>query len=258
VTQGSESAPASQGIPLHFRGTVVMVGAATMAHITPTADTIIVRVDEVLDAPDALSGLAGQEITVELPAGEQAQVAQQREFVTTARQFGDSILVESAPAAAAPRARVTGATPGPEDARLSQHVADADLVVSGEVTSVRMPSQQAIAAATPPSQRFTEHRPDYQVAVVRVDNVEKGQHTGDEVPVVFASSEDVAWHRAPKFRPGQKGVFVLHRTDTARSLLAADTADAAPPASGYAALDPEDFHPVDQVERIRQLAQGTH
>lgn len=65
----------------------------------------------------------------------------------------------------------------------------------------------------------------------------------------FPSSMDVMWHRAPKFRPGQKGVFVLHSQEKEAPRAAAElalAAGAAAPAEAYTALNPNDFQPIDQ------------
>jgi hypothetical protein len=54
-------------------------------------------------------------------------------------------------------------------------------------------------------------------AVVKPDKILKGEVRGDSVRFVFAQSDDVHWYRAPKFKPEDKGVFLLS-TETPEKL----------------------------------------
>ena len=78
---------------LVFRGTVRRENAATMAMVPPDAGTAVVLVDEVLKAPQALSGIAGKEITL-LPAeGGSAKAGQSAVFFTRSWLYGGSLAV---------------------------------------------------------------------------------------------------------------------------------------------------------------------
>src|SRR4051812_10361539 len=66
-----DSPPQTQEAQFIFRGTVVQRGAATLAQITDTENTIVVLVEEVLHAPDALKDFQGQHVTVKMGAGQE-------------------------------------------------------------------------------------------------------------------------------------------------------------------------------------------
>src|SRR3982074_3201212 len=76
-----------------FRGTVRRENAATMASVPPEAGTAVVLVDEVVKAPQALSGIAGREITL-LPAeGSSMKAGQSAVFFTSSWLYGESLAV---------------------------------------------------------------------------------------------------------------------------------------------------------------------
>jgi hypothetical protein len=113
------------------------------------------------------------------------------------------------------------------------------------------------AAVAAPAKPVSEHDPKWREAVVHVDSVHKGEHPGDHVTVLFPASMDVGWYKAPKFEPGHRGYFVLHKTQVkeadrvgshGRALLAAADADTA--VDTYTALSPADFQPSSQPDRI--------
>src|SRR5205085_8967122 len=76
-----------------FRGTVVQRGAATLAQVAETEDTIVVVVEEILQAPEALRDYEGQHVTVKLGPGQEEEDNQQYVFETIGWLFGDSIAV---------------------------------------------------------------------------------------------------------------------------------------------------------------------
>src|SRR5205085_6722041 len=79
---------------------------------------------------------------------------------------------------------------------------DADVILSGRVTGVK-----EVAGEQGP---VSEHTPVWRDAEVQVERVHKGREPGRTVTVRFPESSDVRWHDAPKFTPGQEGVFLLH------------------------------------------------
>jgi hypothetical protein len=71
-----------------FQGTVARLGASTMSSVTATPRTAVVRVDHVLEAPDALDDFTGREVTVGLASGERLQEGQQAIFYTLGLSLG--------------------------------------------------------------------------------------------------------------------------------------------------------------------------
>jgi len=152
---------------------------------------------------------------------------------------------------------------------LEEQVRAADLVLSGTVSAVRLPSEESPALAlraahapqSQPSKRISEHDPLWNEAVIDVHDVHKG-NADKQVVIRFPSSNDIRWHKAPKFHPGQQGVWLLQKKDVASSQQPTATA-ALRRAAGtvkmpaYTALHPADFQPIDQVESIKTLIQAS-
>src|SRR5436305_10807027 len=78
-----------------FRGTVQRVGAATMESVPVNNRTAIVRVDQIIQAPEPFSEYAGRDITVQLSGQGKVKEGQQLIFYTNGWLYGDSIAVQS-------------------------------------------------------------------------------------------------------------------------------------------------------------------
>ena len=263
------TAPTPEALPQHarearfvFNGTVQKLRAATMDDVPVDDHTAIVRVDEVIHAPQVLAHYAGHEITVRVQGAKRLREGQQATFYTNGWLFGDSIAVQSLDhepvkrAAAAPTRDI--GDPARRLARkdLQSRFAEASVVVSGRVTSVRLPTdvaaaRSARAAAPAPTGRISEHDPDWRIAEIQVDEVHKGSLRKDTVTVRFPSSTDVMWHDAPKFQAGQEGLFMLHKPEQAAETraLAAPTEDK----GEFVAPRSADFQPVSEPGGLRDL-----
>ena len=132
-----------------FEGTVVEVGAATLASIEVNDLTAIVRVDRVLRAPEAMERIAGREITVRLRR--KAEAGATAVFSADGWIYGESLAVIETgtrgkvaappPAAAAdaePRVESAAAADRAERFRtaLKARADEASAVVVGRVTGV--------------------------------------------------------------------------------------------------------------------------
>src|SRR2546423_582301 len=78
-----------------FKGTVLKLKAATMPEIPLNDSIIIVRVDEMIQAPESLADYAGREITVALEGKKKVQAGEQAIFYTNGWIFGESLAVRS-------------------------------------------------------------------------------------------------------------------------------------------------------------------
>ena len=257
----SSSSPDAQDARFVFKGTVQKLKATTMREVPVDERTVVVRVDEVIHAPEALSHYAGQDITVLLAGKKKFKKGQQAVFYANGLVFGDSVAVqavehhdvEKMPAAMA----VAGGDPVQNLAArdIQARLATADAIVSGRVTSVRLPSDIVAAKAAglaDPSVTgpISEHDPDWRIGEIQVDQVHKGSHKGKTAEVRFPNSQDVMWHDAPKFHAGQEGFFILHKSEKEKvAAKAAPTEDA----GEYVALHPVDFQPFDEPGGIRSL-----
>jgi hypothetical protein len=156
------------------------------------------------------------------------------------------------------KAALAGASPVVQ--KLRRRIDQAQAVVSGQVTEVR-PYAPATAKAMAASGsaltagRISEHEPFWNEAVIDVSGVQKGPKQ-KKVVVRFPTSTDVKWRKAPRFRKGQKGTWLLHSGSPtpAKSAAAMLKAAAAPPAAGfYTALDPNDFHPATEASVVQAM-----
>ncbi len=240
----------AQQAPLIFEGTIVSIGTSTMATFAATGDTAVVRVDEIVRAPNVLRSQAGREITIQLRPKVKTSAGDQALFFAEGLMYGDGLAVRElgrkplTKATNGARSRVDTVMAAQPDARLRTRVASAALVVTGRV---------AATAPIAPDVRLpiSEHDPEWRRATVDIEGVEKGGHDASSVQVTFASSRDVAWYEAPKLREGDRGVFLLHRSE-AVSAVGAAARDLT--ANDFVVLDPLDFQPVNQRDRIQALA----
>jgi hypothetical protein len=253
-----------------FQGTVTKLKSALMKSVKVDAHTAVVHVDQVLEAPANLRHLAGTDITVQLVERAKAAVGESFVFHAAGWIFGDSVAVRAVTQEPVSRAHAPLLARGGDpvahsaDRELQNRVNDADLVVSGTVVAVKLPegSEPQVRASRGAGEiagkPVSEHDPKWREAVVQVADVHKGEHAADKVSVLFPSSQDVRWYKAPKFHAGQQGYFVLQkskikesdRVDT-RTRGAPMPAEADKEVDVYTALHPEDFHPFTQPERIR-------
>jgi hypothetical protein len=258
-----------------FNGTVKKLKAATLPEIKKAEQerTVVVRVDQILQAPPVFSSRSGQDITLQLKKGEKVSVGQQARFYTNGWLIGnESVAVVSLGHLPIPKATAAAAalaatadpvkTLAARDARA--HVDDADMVVSGRVKSVHEPEggSNVLAAAAGANVRppLSEHDPKWQEAVVEIDDVHKGSHDKKSVVVRFPSSKDRMWANAPKFRPGQGGYFVLHKTPMgkdAHGQPAAMAVGSEGVKEYYTAIHQEDFQPYERQGPLHEMFSAT-
>lgn len=230
---------------LAFTGTVTATGTTPVPGLAADERTAIVQVDEPLHGPEAVDVGAGASVTVQLsPELPALKTGQRATFFANPLVYGDSLAVEevgrTAPerTAAAPEADMPVSPVAEALAELDQdavraHAREADAVVRGHVIGLS-------ALRTDEAVR-DEHDPQWWVATLRVDHVERGDVPGGEVRVLYANSLDVRWRRWPKPKAGQGGMWILHRTE-------ADQAALAP----FRLVHPEDVQPSLQLELLRE------
>ena len=236
-----------------FRGKVEKLNAATLPEVRDTSKTAVVRVEETIQSPKALSHYTGHSITVQFASPAEVKVGDEAVFFTDAWLFGnEGIAVRSlghhppGPQTAALRPSEGDPITHLEDRDTRKHYDGADMVVSGRIVSVRLFGDPKAGPST------REHDPDWREAVVDIDQVHKGDRGKKEIVVRFPASQDRMWHKAPKLEVGQSGYFLLHggfnTTGTeARAVPAGATPDF------YTVLHPEDFELGDHPGQIQKL-----
>jgi hypothetical protein len=129
---------------------------------------------------------------------------------------------------------------GSTDSAVTDRLRRAVLVVKGRVVSIH-PLEQAR-----PGPR-SEHNPEWWQASVEVAEIYKGQSKDKVITVLFPNSSDIAWYKSHKFKPGEEGFFVLETQPAAEYRI-----------QGFTALDPLDFQPLSEQDRVRQLLRAIH
>lgn len=214
-----------------FEGTIRRLGSSTVSTVTPDSSTAVVHVDRAVRVAPAFEYIVGREITIRLER--RLQVGTTMLFSAVGWIFAESLAVielEHEPVTAA-----AGRTPEVDREEVwvraaRDRVRRASQVVVGQVAGLQ-PHPRA-------PRPFSEHDPDWWVADLAVDTSLKGARSR-AVPVTFANSRDVMWSQAPKLRPGQSSILVLHQGD-----------DVLPDRRSRAVLHPQDVHAPDKLAAI--------
>jgi hypothetical protein len=250
-----------------FHGTVKKLRAATPGLDIPDKEKLaVVHVDDIVRAPEVLHGVVGGDITIRLRDDEKIKQGDQATFYAQGWLFGKSIALQSlghqavGKAAAAARAGSPAkAASSHQQQAIQARAKTARLVVSGHVVAIGAPeaSSAAISAsAAPRPGRISEHDAFWTEAVVNVEKVHKGRPETKQVVVRFPSSTDVRWHKSPKFKVGDQGVFLLH-DDTvsggtrAAASLGGAAAALAPQGGTFTSLNEADFQPASHAEAVQ-------
>ncbi len=250
-----------------FKGTVQELKSATMKEVPVSARTIVVSVDQVLEAPKNLAKFGGHKITVQLSGKQKARVGQEMIFYTNGWIFGHSIAVQSvneepvmqSKAHAALLSRGGDPVAHKQSREVQERFDSADMVVSGKVTTIRLLADaiKQSKAGTAPTGPVSEHSPHWREAVIEIDEVHKGKHTKKNVVIRFPASTDVRWYKAPKLEAGHQGYFMLRKTPIAKGVAArgakGKAATSAATEEVYTALHPLDFQPYNQQGGVRQI-----
>jgi hypothetical protein len=228
-----------------FIGTVLQTASSSVAEVEPAADTVVVRVDEVVSGAAAFHDHLGEPVTVALPEGVVVAEGDVHVFHVMAWIFGSGLAVRAV--SVGDHAALAAALAEPHDAtaaRIRARAASADRVVSGVVRQVRH-------VPTADDHPITEHDPMWNDATVEVHD-QLGRAAAGAAPgsvtVRFASSRDIGWSTAPKFSVGDRGVWLLGAPQPAAPGVAAVAA--ALPADHYLVVDPDDFQPADDAPTL--------
>ena len=145
------------------------------------------------------------------------------------------------------------------DLELEKHLAAADVVVRGRVLSVSLPAAVSVRAgqqsAAGGSSRLSEHSARWNEAVVEVQSGALGRQSPRQIVVRFPRSSDVAWAHAPKFEPGQEGLFILHH-DTGGKEAAPAGRKKTGKQETYLVLHADDFLPANRAAQVEALMQA--
>jgi hypothetical protein len=226
---------------LVFKAKITKIGASTMPEMPADETTIVVAVEEVYQAPEVLRSLAGKSITVVTRDSGSLLAGQDVLFLAKGWLYGESIAVveigrESGEVDYSDLRRYVNAeAEAVREEALHKRVGDANLIVAGNVVSLRPVQVLDLGNAS-------EHTPMWTEATIQVSSVEKGTLPTTGLHVVYPASMDVKWYRTPKFQVGEEGIWILQRRRIEE--LGRDA---------FTALNTLDFHSMDELERIRRL-----
>jgi hypothetical protein len=241
---------------LAFAGTVQAIGQSTVPGLPADDRTVVVRVDQPLNAPPEVELGPGTQVTVQLSEDlPKLKVGDQASFFADPAVYGDGLAVtevgrlrdEPAPAGARaasledPASHMERTLAEIEQDAVLDHARDADLIVRARVARLEEARTPAVAR---------EHDPHWWVATLEADLVAKGEapglgEGGGTVEALYANSIDMQWRRWPKPKAGQAGLWLLHKSDEALAALAP-----------FQLLHPEDLQPSAQLEALREHGIG--
>lgn len=233
---------------LIFVGTVKKLSASTISIVSATESTATVHVDEVVYNAGVATDVVGTDVTVQLRSPGSVKEGERAVFFSNVAIYGESIAVDEVghleftkEGLDAVRGQVKDVQARIPEEQLQKRIAQADLIVTGTVTAAH-PTAETLQR--PPA---SEHDPRWWEATLKVQSVEKGPAKKGDVVFFFPQSDDVRWFASPKFKEGQEGVFLLHRTE-----------DASLRVTGFTALNALDFQPMEQRESVKRLIRAAH
>lgn len=259
-----------------FKGTVLKLKASNVAQVEASdrSKTIIVRVEEITEAPEAFIDFKGQEVTLKLRegGGERLAIGDHAVFYTNGWIRAENLAVEEVGHQLVDDAGTSSVAASKEAAghfsarEMRQRLSSADVIVTGRIIDIRIPEAEepkivGSAMLEKPARFFPTSGRDskWRDALIRVTEVLKGAHEQPEIVVRFPANEDARSHQAPLFSPAQEGIFILHKThktsDSAaeRPPATATDEDTETTSTAYTALHPLDFQPPAELEQIKKL-----
>ena len=214
-----------------FKANIEKVGSATIPEISDVSKCIVTKINEVFYAPSDFADWTGRSITVVVKDPEKKKVGSEMVFYTNGWLYGKSLAVieiESIDAGQISKEQVLKEVQAGKDSRVRERLRKSELVVSGEILDVKETKKQSARS---------EHDPKWTNAVIRIDTLIMGQIAENDVIIQFASSKDVMWANSPKFTMGEKGIWLLRRSED----------------KVYTVIESMDFYPIEKLEYIQSL-----
>lgn len=221
-----------------FEGTVEKLHASNVKLLPASDQTVLVRVNSMLRAPQGMS-FSGKDVTIYSQAASQFKPGERAVFFTNGWLYGENMAMRGVgqlPAGAVEglKTNIAEVDAQTADEKLLVRLRLSDLVVHGKVLATKVARQE--------NHLRSEHETGWAVAEVQVIAVLKGQTGAKTLPVYFPTSTDEFWYLSPKFSAGQEGVFILSSRVAKQYGL-----------EGYTALEPLDFRPLKERERVDKL-----
>jgi hypothetical protein len=214
----AQQEPATPQPYIIFIGTVDTLNAAGLRSLKASNNTSVVVVEKIFQKPDAIALAPRDRITVLTDTSSNPlQKGVRALFVTQGWIYGESLAVKvvswepastATSTAAGEQARATAKMQELVEKDLRASINSVDIIVVGRVRKIQGPSAPEL---TPASRRRSEHDPDWQEAIIQVEETLKGPANLKEVVVRFPLSLDIMWVGYPRFKVGQEGTFLLRQ-----------------------------------------------
>jgi hypothetical protein len=240
-----------------FRCVVLELNASNLGSVPLEPQMGVVGVEEVVLAPPSLGDLTGRQLTVYFASTDGVRKGQRLNLAASSWHYGKEIgVVEEARFAedvGQVREEFLAARLRLNERFLEARVERAELIVGGHVLSTQRTERDDSGGEG--------DEPEWWEADVRVETVHKGRPPAEHVSVWFPIGGEREWDEAPKFFPGQEGVWLLshgpigeHRDVAPKRKRVSREARQREP---FTALDPLDFHSVADRDRIDALVLRT-
>jgi hypothetical protein len=228
---------------LIFTGTILESGTSSVPAVRPNQDLIVARVDRALRVDPALGDLVGKHVTILAATPQTLHVGQQAVFFTQSWIHGQGIAVRELDHLEAAQADTVAKAVAnlPQD-HLIERLRGAALVVEAEVTKIGPPDRSS----------RVRKAPWWAPAELNVKQVLRGTHR-KSATVYFPTADWPPWTRAPHFKQGERGIFLLHVPPDP-----ATPREVGLKQGGFVALDPSDFQPESQLAQITKLLADIH
>ncbi len=226
-------ATGATGAKFIFRATVERVAAATLPEISDVSNCIVVKVSEVVSAPPGFTDWTGKSITVAVRDINSQKPETEKLFYTNGWLYGQSLAVvevHSTESREVSNEEVLAGVNKAQDDGVRERLKRAALVISGEVVRLSDPEKQPVDS---------EHDPYWVTAEIQTEEVLKGSAEGSTITFRFPSSYDIMWQYAPKFKVGDKGIWLLQRAPNQETI--------------FSITEEQDFYPIERKEYIQSL-----
>jgi hypothetical protein len=177
-------------------------------------------------------------VTVETQTAAQLKPGQQAIFFTQSLIHGRGIAVrEMDRTDASEEPKVVAMIADLPRQHLRQRLLNAAAVIDGEVGRINEVEQTI----------FDRNGARWAAAEIEVNKVFRGPEIRSVV-VYFPTSKHPLWSKSPRFKPHQRGIFILHAPDREAS-----PSQKALGRESLVSLDPADFQPESQLDEVRRL-----
>ena len=229
-----------QASSLIFSGTVVKLGASSVANLPPRDNFAVVRVDRSLRSDPALGNLSDRLITVALVERGELQLHQQIVFFAVDWIHGGGIAArEVAHVNTRLEDEINSNLEQLPERHLAERLSTSVLVIAAKVRSIKR---------TPFDVRW-RNAPQWAITSFNILDALRGRAT-ENTTVLFPTSNRPTWRSSPRLSKGQGGIFLLHRPPAWPQLPEFEgflTSEA------FTTLDPADVQPESQRLLVEKL-----